>query len=102
MCGLVNGSVIKSKTGGVPALTDLWVQVGSAAEVSIDALEDSRVDLAVVGLESVVEDNLQVRVVTEIFREVGGRGTATEFDILQRELGRLIRLYGVEILVYRG
>jgi len=56
--GLINGLVVLSEAGRVPALANLWVDISCAVEVSIDFLEDSNSDLVVIGLESVVEDNL--------------------------------------------
>ena len=58
--GLIDGRVVLSEAGRVPALANLWVNVSRAVEVSIDLLEDGNGDLVVVLLESVMEDNLQI------------------------------------------
>ena len=44
-------------------MTNLWVDVGGAVEVSIDARKDGGVDKIVLFLKGVVEDYLKVGVV---------------------------------------
>ena len=70
----VDWIVEEAEAGWVPALANLWVDILRAVKVSIDAREDGCVYLIVVGLEGVMEDDLEVRVVTEVLGEVFGRG----------------------------
>ena len=97
----VDWVVEEAEAGWVPALANLWVQIERAVEISINACEDGRVDLVVVGLESVMEDNLEVRVVTEVLGEVLGRGCTVQGDVVQGKLGRLVRLDSVEVKLNR-
>lgn len=69
---VIDRVVEETEAGRVPPLTNLGVKVNRAVEVSIDLLKDSRVDLVIVVLQSVMEDHLEVGVVTEVLREVLG------------------------------
>lgn len=87
MRGLIDGLVVLTEAGRVPALFNLRVHVSRAIEVSIDLLEDGNGDLVVVSLESVVEDNLQVGVETVVIRVVSGRSFTCTGNISKSKCG---------------
>jgi len=80
--GLVDWGVVEAKTSGEPALFNLGVDINGATEVSVNTFEDSDGDLGVVSLEGIVEDDLEVRVETEVVAEVCGGGFTCTVDVI--------------------
>lgn len=97
MGGIIDRVVEKTEAGRVPSFTHFRVEVNRAVEVGVDPLEDSCVDLVIVVLQSVVEDHLEVGVVTEVLIEVFGRGSTVQADVGKSKGSRLVGLGSGEV-----
>lgn len=97
--GIVDWLVVLVDSDWEPSLSDLWVDVGSDAVVSIDLLKNGKVDAVDVGFEGVVEDNLQVGVEIIVSGVVVWGGGTVETDVIEGKLGGFVGLAGVEVEV---
>ena len=97
MSRVVDRIVLFGKSDGVPSLAHLGVDVGSAAQIGIDLGENGNVDFVNVHLQGVVEDYLQVAVVSVVLFVVGRRAGARESDVLLCQFLSLVRLRSREV-----
>lgn len=78
MCVIIHWVIVEIQTEWVPSLADFWVNVGRAVVVSVDFGQDVIGDEIGVGLQSVMEDDLEVGVEREVVLVVIWRGSAVQ------------------------
>ena len=92
MSRIVDRLVVQSKADWVPSLLDFRVDVICAVVIGIDSFENGNVNFVDMGLESIMEDDFEVRVVVFVGSEVCWRSSTIEGNVAKGKLRGLVRL----------
>ena len=90
MGGFVYRGVVECEANWIPSLLDFRVDVVCAIVIHIDLFEDGSVHFVNVGLEGIMEDDLEIRVVAIVCSVIRWGSSTVESNIAESELCSLV------------
>ena len=90
MSGFVHRGVVQCETNWIPSLLDFRVDIVCAIVIGIDFFEDSNVHFVNIGLESIMEDDLEIRIVAIVGSVVLWGSSTIEGNVAKCKLCSLV------------